>query len=571
MANNLQELGDEQGWTFVGYNADGSAQFQVIDADNVGKNFVVAPDFSLVGWLPDTPPPGSEGPPPMDTPILLPPVIVSAPPPVEEISVLEDDPPPPLTTVAHDNEGNVQEVTTPPPESSEVDSGGSQGDTPSMPNVGDPTHVYLGSHDGFDWYALDSGNVRTIWGVLPGDDSRAIIADTWQTQTIASPTPIVITDAEAAARGWTPAGYDAQGRQQFKVEDSTVSVWKVFSVDPGTGNADLTTLHNGGSTLPSGNAGTPGAPGTVVTTPAQGVTYTDEQAAQQGWTPAGRDAQGRQQFTVPDTTNGQYVTFSVDPTTGAYLPDTSHFSGPLPTTGGGGSTTAPGSGSNTTGGTGGGGTATVPQRLFTHPLTGQAANIPTAWTAVGITSKGNPVFQLYDGENHRVLQWYLDKNFSAQGVMTVPTLGVMVPMADNTQVPATGGGGGGGGTTTIPNTTMRSFTHPVTGQTADIPDAWRQVGTTSKGNPVFQLEDADHRILQWYLDRNFQATGTLYAQTLGVMVPMTDTSSAVTTTPSTTTTATNWKPLLLIGGLGALAWYFGTRKRNPGRRRRQRA
>ncbi len=111
---------------------------------------------------------------------------------------------------------------------------------------------------------------------------------------------------------------------------------------------------------------------------------------------------------------------------------------------------------------------------------------------------------------------------------------------------------------------MKNFTHPVSGASGQIPDAWQRVGTDSSGNPVFQLRDADNVVKQWALNGELQAVNMTTVPTLGVYVP----SAA----PATTEKKSSGRALLGLALIGGALWYFWnqSRQRNPAPRRSRR-
>ena len=117
----------------------------------------------------------------------------------------------------------------------------------------------------------------------------------------------------------------------------------------------------------------------------------------------------------------------------------------------------------------------------------------------------------------------------------------------------------GSGTTTTTGTTdtMKSFTHPVSGATGQIPASWVRVGTDGNGNPVFQVQDSSGAIKQFSIDGKLQfiAASLVSAATLGVMVPYTVTPPASSGTTGTTgTTGGTMTTTTSGGGNSMLLW-----------------
>ncbi len=440
---NPQDLAHYWGWDFVGTADDGTPVFQVIDEAGVGKNFFIDASGGI-GWLPDTPAAASDPTPAAEVPE-TPIASVTVTPVYAPVYVA----PVPTSSVATGDDGGVQWIESPPgPELVPVDNNDAPRQSGTMPVVDDPTHVYSGTVDGYDVYRLtDAAGTVLQWMVIAGDHSSNIVDGTLHVVSTAPAAAVRVTvsDSEAAARGWTPNGTDAQGRQQFLVIDSTGLI-QIFSVNPADGQFDQSSLHSGGYVEPGGNAVSPTPPPAVtnpptipptiipppnVTVPGTnspniaptspwggGIVITPQLAAAYQWTNNGVDNQGRQSFYVIDDA-GTKVIFSINPADGSNTITSTvpGFAAPKklpPTVAPGGSTATPANSSTV-----------IP---FTHPMSGHSGTIPTSWRRVGTDSAGNPVFQIVDAAGV-VKQWAINGDLQAVFTPDAQTFGVYVPYA----------------------------------------------------------------------------------------------------------------------------------------------
>lgn len=357
---------------------------------------------------------------------------------------------------------------------------------------GDPTHIFLGTKDGFDNWGLREGTRTILWRVQPGDDSRAVIPGSLSS--MSSLLPIIIGDpSHVFVRSDVTSDY-------YKMIDESGRLlnWAVNQGDDSRNIVGAVEVIQNPTTLtiqgpPAGSTSSGVIVGPVANPGA----------------------------TVAQTNLGNIGAATNAPVSGVA------------------STALPNAVSTT-----GAATNTIAATLSPQSAaTTSAANVTTARIAgdsshkyVGTDARGD-VYQLFDGVN--VIEWAVKVNDDSRNVLagTVRNLGapskMTIAQAGGTTPPApassvaggTGGGGVNGGNSAANET--GGFTHPVSRVRGQLPTSWTRVATRPNGDPVFSLVDSSGQTKTFALNGDLQsyffndATGTGANVSTGAAVNLT--------------------------------------------------